>query len=231
MDYKKNKKYFSKAGLKLPMALILIVFGAFCLIPIDSSRGGCLPIPIALLFIAGGAYIIYDIHKTPTDYEYDAYVNKHLEGLKSKALSKLGIDEDEVKEIEPIVLGGYDYDKFSLCKLGKDGKWRTDRYEIIYLFFSQNEVHCYSYNFCTTEEQKTECTDVYFYQDIVSASTVSANAKFIDDKNVQKNYTYEAFKLTTAGGTALNVSMRNVDEAQRSINAMRQLLKAKKRSM
>lgn len=225
MDYRRNQKYFSKMSWKLP--IVLIVIGAIIFLAGVSGSAGAAFFGI-LLIAAGVAYIVLKTKGTPTDQEYDSAVQKQLDGLKAKALSKLGIDEDEVKEIEPIVLGGYDFDHYNLCKLGKDNKWRTNRYEVIYLFFSQNEVHCYSYEFCTTEEKKTESTDVYFYQDIVSASTASTSAKLTDDKGVQKDYEYESFKLTTAGGTALNVSMRDVDEAQRSINAMRQLLRAKK---
>ena len=223
MDYSRNQKYFSKMRWGLP--IVLIVIGVIIL----SGSTGVL---YGILLIAGGvAYIVLKTKGMPTDQEYDSAVQRQLDGLKSKALSKLGIDEDEVKEIEPIVLGGYDFDHFNLCKLGKDNIWRTNRYEVIYLFFSQNEVHCYSYEFCTTEEKKTESTDVYFYQDIVSASTASSVVKLTDDKGAQKDYEYESFKLTTAGGTTLNVSMRDADEAQRSINAMRQLLRAKKQQV
>ena len=91
------------------------------------------------------------------------------------------------------------------------------------LFFSQNEVHCYTYNFDTTQNKHTEATDVYFYRDIVSVSTASESTEVL-----KETVDYESFKLTTAGGTALQVSLRDVSNAQRSINAMRALLKAKK---
>ena len=87
-------------------------------------------------------------------------------------------------------------------------------------------LHSYTCEFCTTEEQKKEFTDVYFYQDIVSASTESSTATFKNGEKVQ----YESFKLTTSGGTSLFVSISDSDHAQRSISAMRQLLRAKKPS-
>jgi hypothetical protein len=91
------------------------------------------------------------------------------------------------------------------------------------LFFSEHEVHCYTYNFDTTSQKQTEATDVYFYKDIVSVSTASDTVQVLG-----QNVDYEYFKLTTAGGTALSVSLRDVSNAQRSINAMRALLKTKK---
>lgn len=225
MDYGRNQRYFSKMSWKLP--IVLIVIGVIIFLGGVRSSAGAVFLGI-LLIAAGVAYIVLKTNGIPTDEEYDSVVQEQLNNLKAKALNKLGIDEDEVKEIEPIVIGGYDFDHFNLCKLGKDNKWRTNKYEVACLFFSQNEVHCYSYEFCTTEDKKKESTDVYFYQDIVSASTASASARLTDNKGIQKDYEYESFKLTTAGGTTLNVSMRDVDEAQRSINAMRQLLRAKK---
>ena len=164
--------------------------------------------------------------KQLTDAQYDAAVRSELQGMQQKALDKLGIDIDEVKEIEPIIIDGYVYEnsKFPLWyKKGEDGLWRTNVYKVVYLFFSQNEVHSYTCEYCTTQEQKSESTDVYFYQDIVSASTESA-VSTIGNEQIQ----YESFKLTTSGGTSLRAAVRDSELAQRSISAMRQLLRAKK---
>ena len=158
-----------------------------------------------------------------TDSQYDSVIKLELQGMQQRALDKLGIDIDEVKEIEPIVIDGFVYDGFTKCKKGRDGVWRTNMYKVIYLFFSQNEVHSYTCEFCTTEEQKKESTDVYFYQDIVSASTESSIAK-VEYEQIQ----YESFKLTTSGGTSLRAAIADSEQARRSISAMRQLLRAKK---
>lgn len=107
----------------------------------------------------------------------------------------------------------------------EDGKWRTNKYQSTTLFFSANEVHCYTYSYSTTEEKKTESTDVYFYKDIVSVSTASDTIKYPEET---KETEYEYFKLTTTGGTALSVTLRDKDGAQESINNMRKLLKQKK---
>ena len=98
-----------------------------------------------------------------SDAEYDKAVQLVLEFLKEQALEKLGVDEDEVSEIEPILFGGYDYSNYTLSKQGEDGIWRTNKYEVVYLFFSQNEVHCYTLEFSTSESISIESTDVYFY--------------------------------------------------------------------
>lgn len=220
MDYKKNEKYFQTVSYK--GAIIFIVIGALL------CMSGKLMVLFGLLFIAGGvAYIVMKKKGIVTDEEYDASVASELNGLQAKALNKLGVDEDEVKEIDPISFDGYVYRGISEAKKGKDGLWRTNKYEAVMLFFSENEVHCYTYNFDTISQKHTEATDVYFYKDIVTVSTASDTVKVLDN-GIDTDFEYEYFKLTTAGGTTLSVSLRDTGNAQRSINAMRALLKTKK---
>lgn len=215
MNYNRNRRYFSGNGL--------FWLGVFCI-----AAGLCIfifPIIMIIMFALGILFIVLSKKMKVTDEEYDASVLSMLSDVKEKALNKLGIDEDEVKEIAPISISGYEYKNYDLVNPGKDSLWRTNQYKYIMLFFSQNEVHCYTYKFKTTIDNQTEDTDVYFYKDIVSVSTSSETVKI---NNIDVSYEY--FKLTTAGGTSLSVSIRDKDDAQRSINAMRQLLKLKKQA-
>lgn len=224
MDYSKNIRYFTGISFKGPIWLIIISV----VLAIAGFATGGPGIVVGILGIGGVVGSVFMIiskkKKASTDAAYDAAVMSQLDGLKEKALRKLGIDEDEVKEIAPITFGGYKYSGIDYIKLGADNRWRTNKYESAILFFSEHEVHCYSYNFDTTKAQFTESTEVYFYQDIVSASTASESVNALNN-----NINYEVFKLTTKGGTSLTVSLFDTDgSAQRSINAMRSLLKAKK---
>lgn len=219
--YSTTKKYFGPNGLR---KFLRVVFTIVALL-------------VALSFLmddnvftkfCGIAIVIATIYmfliKKVSDAEYDKAVQSVLEFLKEQALEKLGVDEDEVSEIKPILFGGYDYSNYTLIKQGKDGIWRTNKYEVVYLFFSQNEVHCYTLDFSTSESKTRESTDVYFYKDVVSVSTCSKSVKIEGYE-----YEYEMFKLVTAGGTALEVSLNDVEKNSRnSINAMRQLLREKK---
>lgn len=230
MNFELARRYFKVIDETINYKASAIAIGigvAFLLL----FRSSALMVIIALAAIALGVYMIVgkmnNIKKekasVPTDLEYDNEVAKQLNGLQARALNKLGLDEDEVKEIDPISFDGYVYKGANNYKVGADNLYRTNKYEAVMLLFSQNEVHCYTYRFDTTEDKKTEETDVYFYKDIVSVSTASDEVKFGG-----KSFNYEYFKLTTAGGTALTVSLRDVNNAQRSINAMRSLLREKK---
>ncbi len=234
MDYELNKRYFKKVnenidyGTKIKViiggAVVFLIFIA--MVPIIAIIGAAVAGITIYSIVNEKKTIENEKASIPSDSQYDSEVIKMLGDLKTKALNALGLDEDEVKEIAPITFDGYVYRNADYLKRGRDGLWRTNKYEYVILFFSENEVHCYNYTFDTTLNWKTESTDVYFYRDIVSVSTSSDTVQLLGEK-----IDYEFFKLTTTGGTTLPVSLRDVNNAQRSINAMRSLLKIKKQNM
>ena len=227
MDYQKNMRYFNGVDHTISTTImslggVLVFAGIFVLIA--SIVGGIVLIVVGVLATVGGIYYRgKEEEKLVSDEQYDDSVGSMLSNIQAKAMEKLGIDEDEVKEIAPISFGGYKFQDAHKVKKGDDGLYRSNIYESVVLFFSKNEVHCYVYDFNTIYKKQTEATSVYFYNDIVSVSTAS------DSVQVQNiNIDYECFKLITTGGTALTVSLRNINDAQRSINAMRSLIKSKK---
>lgn len=218
MDYIRNEKYFKEINLKWP--IILIIIGVITIAAV-----------IGIVFIAVGIlWIVLQVKGRPTDQEIDAAAENQLKDMKSRAIKKLGLDETEVNEIAPISFSGYKYSGNGLqWQVGKDGRFRTNRYEAVMFLFSENEVHCYSYEFSLTDSSsQRESTDVYFYQDIVSVSTQTDGTQASVGNGKSSKFDYEYFKLTTTGGTSITASVLNVDDAQRSINGMRSLLKAKK---
>lgn len=97
-----------------------------------------------------------------TDQDYDSIARSVLTDLTPRALSRLGLDIEEVKEIAPIIFDGYSFEDCTRVKRGLDGIWRSDRYKVVQLFFSLNEVHIYTYSYSTIMENTSENTDVYF---------------------------------------------------------------------
>ena len=245
MDYQKSLVYFY--GKK---SHVLIVLGVICicvgiLISYYDSNSyynsnsflndvGFLAIT---LFVIGGVFFYGYVKWTDftivwpvSDADYDAEVLGFARELKkSRALNKLGLDESEVKEVAPIVLYGYDFEGADKIKKGDDGKWRSNIFKLVALFSSANELHGYTMRFNTLRDVKTEGTDVFFYQDIVSVSTssIAINAK-VDGKDITVNP--EAFRLTTKGGTSITVCLEDSNKYQKSVNAMRALLREKKQA-
>lgn len=222
MDYQLNNRYFKEAGWKIQAGLIAL---GLILFLSDVKVFGI------IVLLAGAGWLYYNYTQKVSDADYDANVAKNLEDIRKRALTKLGIDEDEVREIAPIQFEGYDYSGATQFRKGADGVGRTNLYETVLLFFSSNEVHCYHYKFNTVDASSNgiEMTDVYFYPDVVTVSTNSETRNFTDSATGKPvTIASEEFVLRTSGGNTLNVSLRDAAEAQRSINAMRQLLRQKK---
>lgn len=237
IDYKLIKRYFTQ----MPAAKSCIGLGIFGILMtlLCLATGipelGIFTLILAAVFLLAGIGLLKNM---PTDEEVDNVATSQLASLMDRALIKLGIDEDEVKEIPPIIFHGYEYSVLTpginlalgatLFKLGKDNRLRTNHYRVVMFFFSSNELYCYKYDFSLTEDSKKESTDTYFYKDIVSVSTETETASFL----VTQNYNYENFKLTTTGGTSISCSVREdeVEDAQRSIKGMRSLIKEKKQA-
>ena len=227
MDYQRNLLYFTGEDNLSGCIMAAICVFAF-VVAIKAGNTAMLAVSVVLFVI--GVIQGWGEKKWPvSDADYDALIESYTASLKSLALDKLGVDESEVNEVTPIILGGYEFDGVEKVKQGSDSKWRSNIYKVVMLFFSRNELHCYTMRFNTLRDEKTEGTDVFFYQDIVSASTSSLTFKVnADGKEITINP--EAFKLTTKGGTSFTVNILNAQQAHESVNAMRALLREKKQA-
>ena len=221
MDYKKNLMYFSRNLIIIP--IILIIFALFLL----GGRGWF----FGLLIGGGAGYWIYVMITNSTDASIDAAASGAIQNIKDKALKKLGLDADQVTEIDPIIFEGYYFRNLNtqfLVRKGKDGLLRSSNYQVTVFFFSGEQVYCYEYMFSLIAKEQREATDEYFYRDIVSISTVSEDVKFLL-KKLSQIRTVEQFKLTTTGGTSISAAIKvNDSSVERSINGMKQLLRNKK---
>lgn len=234
MDYKKNLLYFTgeknytvgKIGIVILLLALFIIY-LNLRSPSEKCGGVEFMFAVGLLTACYGKITVWPV----SDEDYDKSVNDYTVNIKTRALEKLGVDESEVNEVAPIILVGYEFDAdIQRVKIGTDKIWRSNIYKVVVLFFSRNELHSYSMRFDTLQDKKTEGTDVYFYQDIVSVSTASSTykVKVGNTNNSEITITLESFRLTTKGGTSLTVNLFNSRYGQESVNAMRALLREKK---
>lgn len=246
MDYEYNKLYFDPIPEKsFGGGLAAIICGFFMLmagIGIDLEVGGK-----AALIIFGLGFMVLGVYLTirtsnfnksrmiVTDEDIDRVRSEHLKNLKSMAIKKLGIDEEQVNEANPIIFHYYDHNillESSACsKKGDDGIWRFSNYTALIFLFSAEQVYYYEYKFSFLNDKKQEMTDEYFYNDIVSASTKSDVIKFSTAAYGDITQTVERFILTTSGGTSVGAILINMEGVQESINAMKNLMRSKKQQL
>ena len=166
------------------------------------------------------------------DEAYDQIVMSKLNGLnlRQKAIARIGLDEDQLKEIPPVYFHGYGF-KGARSRYGADGRARTSKYEVAYLFFSSSQVYMYSYTFDLINDSKQEKAEEYFYKDVTNFTTYSETEVITTagctGKETTKNYDTNLFSLS-AGGEKFICSISGVADADKSINAMKQKLREKK---
>ena len=109
------------------------------------------------------------LSKNMTDDEYAQMVRAKRDSLnlRQKALSKIGLDEDEVSEIPPAVFEGYVFGN-AFAKKRANGNWVSSSYQVAWLFFSSTQIYIYRYTFNMDEDKKSESTDEFFYKDVTS---------------------------------------------------------------
>jgi hypothetical protein len=222
LDYKKNRKYFKPMSLKPGIALAALGLLALMTAPGAGKLLG-------LLLLAGGAALIYfQLVGRPTDEEIDRAALSVVRSSQQRAIAKLGLDEDQVKVIDPVLIDGYVFQSQTV-KRGKDGIFRSPRYEGVVLLFSEQQLYSYKLQFSLVEEDRvSEQTDEYFYRDVVSISTQSDSIKVSDVGGSSKTVNLELFKLTTSGGTSVTSAIRDEGLVSRSLQGARQLIREKK---
>lgn len=173
---------------------------------------------------------------TISDEQYDQMVADKLSefNFKEKALDKHGLDEEMVQEIPPVTFDGYVFDNKSYALRGKDGYWRSSKYQVTWIFFGESQVYFYQYTFNMDEAGKRESTEEYFYKDITNFSTASETEEVTSyDKNgsVTGHHQIETniFQLVVPGDK-IKCSMKLNDETENIIKGMKNKLREKKQA-
>lgn len=221
MDYKKNKKYFKPISYK--PGIILILVGLFFLIGFWQS---------AFILLAGVAHLAWQFYGRPSDAQVDEICKETGKKALQRGLAKMGLDEEQVNLIEPILVDGFYFESIShkpnLVIQGRDGQWRSSNYEATVFYFSENQVHAFTHQFSLIDSDTVDSTDEYFYKDVVSVATASGSITQKDKKGNDVAIAVECFKLTTSGGNSISCAVSDAAGAERSIQGMRQLLRDKK---
>lgn len=162
------------------------------------------------------------------DATYDQMLRENLDAMDTRklALNKIGLDEDQLKEIPPIFFHGYNYGDNAMRRLGKDGRLRSSKYDTTWIFFSDTQVYMYKHVLDMASSDKKERTEEYFYRDITNFSTLSETVKVGVGKSARSVETHTFAVIVP--GDRFECSISNVPDADRSIGAMKQKLREKK---
>ena len=150
-----------------------------------------------------------------------------------KAINKIGLDEDEIKEIDPVCLEGYRFEN-AYQKYGDDKLWRSSKYEVTWIFASDKQLYVYSYQFNLDEDGKRERTEEYFWKDITNFSTITETREVgVDwdskkgEYTSRKNIDTQDFAIVVPGDKYI-CAARQDESVETAIRAMKAKLREKK---
>lgn len=176
-----------------------------------------------------------------TVQQYQEKVVARLKKLNTykMALKRLGIDEEEVREIEPVSFEGYliNEKQDNLVARAGAGKWVSSDYQITWLFFGERELFIYQHSFSMISDSKRENTMQYFYQDVTNFAAASETyQKWTQEPKggcsggvewMQVSAEADEFKVVVPGDT-LQCSMTPTDNSDAAIRGMRNKLREMK---
>jgi hypothetical protein len=228
MDYNRNAKYFKPKPSIKTMAIILVVG----LVTASFTMGIGLIIAIAI--------IVMLCVGRPADQEIDKMAAELAGGLQQRALDKLGLDEDQVKQAAPISFWGWSFGKSKLNDdannkahdiVGKDQVRRSPIIDITWLFFTATEIQVYVKTCSLVSALTQEYTESHFYKTIVSVKTQSREVQLVDRRTglelPNQKAKIETFVLRNTGGEDICMSVQDTILAENSVKAMRNLLREK----
>lgn len=170
-----------------------------------------------------------------SDSEYDAIIKNIVTRLdpKARGLQKLVLDESQIEKT--ITFSNYVYDWDTYWRISEDdGKFRSSKYEVTYIFFTRDQVAAYQLTLSSDWEKHDEYTFEIHYKDVTAFKTSTEQEDTLKtDKDGGKKKEYRTvsniFKIIVPGDE-LKVSLSNkpTQEEEGAIQAMKAMLREKK---
>ncbi len=225
--------FFGLAGLSLFIALIVLLGGPNKYSTADQEiRAKMIKYGSIVSFIV---FLSIGIAKTKakkdflTDEQYMELLGKKRMNVmnQERVLEKLGLDESQVREINPVTFEGFVYSD-AYVRQQKSGKWVSSRYQITWLFFSSTQVYVYENTFNMEKEKEIEGTEEYFYKDITSFSTKKETVTSTMNNNNVEIEENKFCIIVPGDQLTVAVDKEYVPNFQQSVHAMQQKLREKK---
>src|SRR5690625_953059 len=222
MDYKRNRRYFETInwiliGVIVVIAAIILYF--------------LLLIGIAIL-LGLGVYIYFKLRDRPTDGEIDDEFKEHAHTVLKKGYGKLGLDPEDLNQMEPSVIHGPSLDSISYnpaVKKGKDQKVRSSNHEAMAFYFKEKQIYFYHRVFSVIDDEQNEVTGEIFYRDMLSIFTASTTSMYFNDARKRDEFfNLDVVKLITSGSMNVECAVQDLDKVRTNVRRMRSLLRQKK---
>lgn len=228
----KNVKHYNKP---------LFIFGVLMLITgvilgVIGAVGGITALLIVgIIVVVVGVILIIAYKKTvrwvpPADMisheQYEKLVSDKIKSfnVEKRGLEHLGLDEEQVREIKPLVFTGREIKDYSLVAF--KNKIHSSTQTVTLVYFTDEQLFLYKLTFDMTCNKQEELTSEFFYVDICDVSTavekniLEIGGSKVEDSTIDVN--------VIAQNSNIHISMENDEKRFASIQAMRQKVRERK---
>lgn len=169
------------------------------------------------------------------DYKKMVFTRAKTLNLRERAIAKIGLDETQISEINPIPLSGFVFDS-DAQKAYQDGEYVSSQFSVTWIFFSYSQLYVYDFIYDMTSDDTWETTTEFFYRDITSVLTETCVEERIDTivsgcrkkkSTVKNNFQREYFKIIVPGDK-FSYSMKSTPNIERSLMGAKQFIREKK---
>jgi hypothetical protein len=164
-----------------------------------------------------------------SDDEYLQIVRSKRDSLdlRTKAINKIGLDEDELSEMPPVCFEGFTF-KDAWAKKNKSGQYVSSCYQVSWLFFSSEQIYLYQYVIYLDENKKKESTEEYFYSDVTSFATRTESESAKNSFGAKVDVETNKFAMVVPGATLTVALEDSAGDFEDAIRRMKHKLREKK---
>ncbi len=223
IDYNVTRDYF-KPTSAAKVATISIIIGVLTIFFAKNP----VFLGITMLAFLIGISSIVSLNSKPKLEDVEKQIERVEAKIIRQALDRLGLDIEDCKEIDPILIQYKEYlNSFNNFMYNPKDDMPSN-YKFLIIFCTEEQVYYYDYVFSLISNEYSENTGEYFYRDIVALNTQNQKTEFTyEGRNYVRNL--QSVSLSTAGGNAFTTAINKDDE--RAIQGMRQLLREKKKAL
>lgn len=222
MDYIRNRRYFETinwilVGILIVIVAILLYFYIW----------------IGIISLLGlGTYIFFKQRDLPTEEEIDAVISEQIQKVTQKGYEKLGLDADQVNEIDPVLIHGPLLQEISYepaVKRGKDFQVRSSNYNMSIFYFSEQQVYLYNHSFSLIDDEQNEVIGECFYDDIVTIFNSTTMTMYFDERRKRDDFfALDTLNICTSNGINIECPIQDLQVVQANISRMKKLVREKK---
>jgi hypothetical protein len=167
-------------------------------------------------------------------------------GLKERAIAKIGLDLDQISEIEPVALSSFIFKGDGLYFKSEESSIKgeyihvSNKYSVTWIFFSDTQIYTYTYILDTISDNAIELTRDFFYSDITCIRTEHEVEEAIYSKKkgcgclgkkkesyYHNNKHWHTLQITVPGDS-YSFTCRTTDTIEQSIQAAKSMIREKK---